>query len=111
MISFIENIHELRNVCAHNNRLLDFRCKADSKCLNALHSKYSIEDNSSRRYAYSVFVSMQCFLSPTEFKILSNTIRKRLNLLKKHLNSIDIQEILNLLKFPNEWLTQPRLKQ
>lgn len=54
---------------------------------------------------------MQCFFSPTEFKILSNTIRKRLNLLKKHLNSIDIQEILNLLKFPNEWLTQPRLKQ
>lgn len=33
MISFIENIHELRNVCAHNNRLLDFRCKADSKYL------------------------------------------------------------------------------
>lgn len=27
MISFIENIHELRNVCAHNNRLLDFRCR------------------------------------------------------------------------------------
>lgn len=111
MISFIENIHELRNVCAHNNRLLDFRCKADSRYFSALHLKYNIEDNNSRRYAYSVFVSMQCFLSPTEFKILSNTIRKRLNLLKKHLNSIDIQEILNLLKFPNEWLTQPRLKQ
>lgn len=111
MISFIENIHELRNICAYNNRLLDFRCKADSKYFNALHSKYNIEDNSSRRYAYSVFVSMQCLLGPTEFEILNNTIRKRLNLLKKHLNSIDIQEILNLLKFPNEWLTQPRLKQ
>ncbi|MGI1818562.1 Abi family protein [Lactobacillus johnsonii] len=111
MISFIENIHELRNVCAHNNRLLDFRCKADSKYFRPLHKKSNIEDNSSRRYAYSVFVSMQCFLSQTEFKILSNTIRKRMNLLKNHLNSIEIEEILNLLRFPSEWLAHPRLEQ
>lgn len=64
-------------LCAHNNRLLDFRCKTDSKYFRLLHKKSNIEDNSSRRYAYSVFVSLQCFLSQTEFKILSNTIRKR----------------------------------
>lgn len=57
MMSFIKNIHELRNVCAHNNRLLEFRCKADSRYFKTLHKKYNIEDNSSRRYAFSFFLS------------------------------------------------------
>ena len=111
MVSFVENIHELRNVCAHNNRLLKFRCKADSKYFPSLHQKYNIADNDNRRFVYSVFVSMQCFLSRIEFEILSNSIRKRLNFLSNHLNSIDIQEILQALKFPSDWLSKPRYKQ
>lgn len=111
MISFIENIHELRNLCAHNNRLLGFKCRADSKYFPTLHRVCGISNNDERRQVYSVFVGMQCFLSQTEFKILSNTIRKRLNLLNRHLNAIDIEEILDTLQFPHEWLEMPRLKQ
>lgn len=111
MISFIENIHELRNICAHNNRLLKFRCKADSKYFQPLHKKYNIDNADDRKFVYSVFVSMQCFLSKTEFKILNNSIRKRLNLLKNHLSSIDIQKILQALDFPSNWLEQPKQKQ
>lgn len=111
MISFVENIHELRNICAHNNRLLDSRCRADSKYFLPLHDFWKIRNNSSRRYTYSTFISMQCFLSKAEFEILSNTIRKRLNFLNNHLNSIDIKVILNSMKFPEDWLKRPRIKQ
>lgn len=111
MISFIENIHELRNICAHNNRLLNFRCKADSKYFQPLYQKYNVTNTDSRRFVYSVFISMQCFLSNTEFKILSNSVRKRLNHLRNHLNSIDIKKILETLDFPINWLEQPRCKQ
>lgn len=111
MISFIENIHELRNICAHNNRLLKFRCKADSKYFQPLHQKYNIPNNANRKFVYSVFISMQCFLSNTEFKILNNSVRKRLNHLRNHLNSIGIQKILETLDFPINWLEQPRCKQ
>lgn len=31
MMSFIENINDLRNVCAHNNRLIGFNCRRDSR--------------------------------------------------------------------------------
>lgn len=111
MISFVENIRELRNICAHNNRMLNFNCRADSKYFSPLHDLYKIKDNENRRQVYSIFLSMQCFLSPTEFKILSNTVRKKLNFLNNHLDSISIQEILNALDFPKDWLIQSKAKQ
>lgn len=111
MISFIENIHELRNICAHNNRLLGFQCRADSKYLPTLHQKWKISNINDRKGVYSIFVSMQCFLSKKEFKTLNNTVRRRLNFLNNHLESLDIEEVLTTLEFPNEWLEWPRLLQ
>lgn len=102
MISFIENIHELRNICAHNNRLLGFRCQADSRYLVELHGKWGIKNNDDRREVYPIFVSMQCFLSKKEFETLNNTVRKKLNFLNNHLNSINVEEIIKTLVFPNE---------
>lgn len=40
--SFIKNIHEIRNVCAHNNRLLAFKCRSDSIYFEPLHTKFNI---------------------------------------------------------------------
>ena len=61
MTSFVENINEVRNVCAHNNRLLDFQCRRDCKYWADLHSRYEINANDQRRSVFSVFISMQCF--------------------------------------------------
>lgn len=111
MMSFIENIRELRNICAHNNRLLKFRCRADSKYFASLDKLSGVKNTDSRKYAYSVLISMQCFLSPTEYRILSNTIRKKLNFLSNHLSSIKIGEILSAMGFPNDWLENPKFRQ
>ena len=29
MLSFVENINDIRNICAHNNRLIGFNCRRD----------------------------------------------------------------------------------
>lgn len=105
MLAFISNINEVRNVCAHNNRLLGFHCRRDDKYWAPLHNPYSITPNDERRDAYSVFLSLQCFLSKKEFQILHNTLRKRMNYLRNQLNSIDINQILSLLGFPDDWNT------
>lgn len=75
MISFVENINEVRNVCAHNNRLIGFNCRRDSKYWRILHENYQINSDDERRNVYSVFVSMQCFLSKIEYSALHNKIR------------------------------------
>ncbi len=111
MNSFTNNIREVRNVCAHNSRLLDFKCKASNKYYKDLHDKYGIASNSERNDVYNVFISLKCFLSKTQYAQLFNTIRKRTRNLENHLSSIQINEILSCIGFPPDWHKGPKLVQ
>ena len=103
LLSFMYNIYELRNVCAHGNRLLDFRCKRNVVYYQPLHSRYNIQRNEPRQSVYHIFIVLQCFLSNAEYAILHNTIRKRMNYLENKLSSISHNKILRLLGFPCNW--------
>ena len=103
MMRFVDNINEVRNICAHNNRLLGYSCKSDSKYWHDLHSLYGIENHDNRRNVYSVFLSLQCFLSRTEYATLNNKFRKSMHILANHLRSIDINTVLKELGFPDDW--------
>lgn len=46
LISYLNNIVELRNIVAHNNRVLGFNCRQNTIYNNELHSKYGIDKNS-----------------------------------------------------------------
>ena len=111
MMSFIENINEIRNVCAHNNRLIDFQCRRDSKYWSDLHNQYDISATNLRRSVFSVFISMQCFLSIMEFSTLHNTILK---LIKSHLinniKTVPANNILSTLGFPQDWFNTSKIK-
>lgn len=112
MISFTENIRQVRNICAHNNKLLDSKCKGDIKFYPDLHSLYGISRNSKRNDVYNVFISLQCFLSKTQYAQLHNTIRKRIITLDNRLNTINVNTILKSLGFPKDWHKKtPALKQ
>lgn len=111
MVSFIKNIHETRNICAHNNRLIYSNCRADSKYFKFLHEQYGIDSNDPRNNVYTTFISLQCFISYTEYAKLNNTIRKRIRTLENHLASIDVNDILTLLGFPKDWHLMPKIEQ
>lgn len=103
MLSFLSGINDVRNICAHTNRLLDFHCKADVKYLNPLHHKYGIETKDVRNTVYDVFIVLQCFLTKPEYGTLHNKIRKSMNRLDNCLSSITINQIISKLGFPNDW--------
>lgn len=103
MISFLENINDVRNICAHNNRLIGYQCRRDCRYWAPLHNLYGITPNDRRTNVYCVFLSLQCFLTITEYGTLHNTIRKRMNHLKNRLKSITINEILHTIGFPDDW--------
>lgn len=112
MNSFIKNIHETRNICAHNKHLLKFECRSDVTYLQQFHSLNNItNENGTRKSVYSTFISLQCFLSKTEYRILSNTIRKRMRNLNHKVKSININTILDALGFPDNWQECPALVQ
>ena len=103
MLSFINNINSLRNICAHNNRLIDYQCKSDSKYWAPLHKKYNNMPNDKRSSVYWVILSLQCFLSKAEYGRLHNTLLKQTNRLDRQLQSINANDILKRLGFPPDW--------
>lgn len=110
LVSFIKNIREIRNICAHNNRLLGFKCRADSRYFPELHSKH-FENSDERRDAYAAFISLKCFISKIEFAKLNNTIRKRIQRLDNQLTSISTNEVISHFGFPEDWHKLPTLPQ
>ena len=112
MNSLIKNIHETRNICAHNKRLLNYQCPSNSFYFEPLHSTNDISnEGGSRKNVYSTFISLQCFLSKTEFAILNNTLRRRMRHLNHKLESISINDILSSLGFPSDWQNREALPQ
>lgn len=108
MIDLLANLNELRNVCAHNNRMIGFHCRRDSRYWPELHKHYYTSKRSERRDVYSLYISLQCFLSETEFSFLHNTLRKRMRNLHNGLKSIEMNQILARLGFPENWhMTTP----
>lgn len=103
LLSFMYNIYEFRNICAHGNRLLDFKCKNNVVYYQPLHSLYNIQPTDPKQSVYHIFIVLQCFLSNVEYAILHNTIKKRMNYLENKLSTISHNKILGLLGFPNNW--------
>lgn len=103
MISFIENINDVRNICAHNNRLIGFTCRRDSKYWASLHDQYNINSSSKRNSIFSVFISLQCFLSKVEYANLHNRLRKQFFHLDNRIRTISINDIYEKLGFPKDW--------
>lgn len=103
MLSFLKNIKETRNICAHNNRLIGFSCRADSYYFQDIYCSYGIDKDDERRSVYSTMICLQCFLSKTEYANLQNTIRKRMNYFDNRVKSIDINKIIVELGFPINW--------
>lgn len=111
MLNFMKNILEIRNVCAHNKRIIGFTCHADAKYFSYLHDQYSIQVNDTRKDFYNTFIIMQCFLSKTEFGILNNTLKKRFKNLSNKLNTITINDIFQKMGFPQDWQLRAPLPQ
>lgn len=110
MISFLKNINQTRNICAHNNRLLNYNCHANSVYFAPIHDKAGLKTDNSRKSVYSTIISLQIFISHEEFVILWNAIRKRIRKLSNKLNSIDINIINHSLGFPTDWHLEDPLK-
>lgn len=111
LISFLENTLELRNVVAHNNRLLGFKCRGHVHYLPKLHDKYSITNESKKQDVYNVFIVMQCLLSKNQYALLHNTLLKKTKNLNNKLKTIDTNIILSCLGFPNNWYLTAKLPQ
>lgn len=103
LLSFIDNLRQVRNVCAHGNRLINFNTKQNIKFYNTVFDSYSVLKSDQRKKVYHIFIMLRCFLSKTQFNVMHNTFRSRIKYLDNKLTSISINIILNDLGFPDDW--------
>ena len=110
LISFLKNINEVRNKCAHNNRLLNFKCRSNSTFWGIIHNEEILMGDDSRKTVYSTIISLQCFISGAKFNSLWNTLRKKIIKLDAKIPSLDINIINRSLGFPDDWHENPARK-
>lgn len=109
--SFLANIRELRNVLAHDNKLIRFACRKSCVYFPPIHDLHQISANSARQDVFNIFLVMKVFLSAKDFSILHNTLLKRSISLKKKLKTIPVSEVYKAYGFPEDWDTHPHLEQ
>lgn len=95
-------VNELRNCCAHNNKLWDFKTRDSIPYIPEIYAGVTAK-NGTRSNFYSIFLSLQSLINPDEFKILNNTLRKRLRTTSKKIHSVDFNTVLEKYGFPKNW--------
>jgi abortive infection bacteriophage resistance protein len=109
--SFLANIRELRNVLAHDNKLIRFACRKSCVYFPPIHQYNKIDANSPRQDVFNIFLVMKVFLSAKDYSVLYNTLLKRSITLKNKLKTIPVSDIYKAYGFPENWDGYPQLEQ
>lgn len=98
--TFLYNIVEIRNIIAHDNKLLNYRCKKNIKYNKYLHAKYNIKEKEPRQDVFNVYIALSCFLSKNQYLEFTNTIKGEIKKLKKKISVEASEKIISALGFP-----------
>ncbi|WP_041137839.1 Abi family protein [Beduini massiliensis] len=111
VISYLDNLLEIRNLVAHNNKVLGYKCKQNTLYIKELHSNYNANPNSPRQSVFDIFIVMRCFLDKNQYIEMHNTVHKRIKNLKKNIKTIDPDKILDSLGFSQIWYDNGKIPQ
>ena len=95
-------INSFRNICAHNERLYDYRFINNTVDIN----KFIIHEYYNLRFKYSVFdliLVLKFFISPEEYDTLTILLTNSLVFLYKNFEEKIFIKVLNKMKFPKNW--------
>ena len=95
----IENIRQIRNISAHNNMLLNYKCEYNTPYNKDIHKIYNIKNNDTRQNVFSVFVSFQYFLEKSQFNNVHNRFRKAINKLKTAIDEEYFKKVMGSIGF------------
>lgn len=98
--AILENIRQIRNIVAHNNRLISFKCKRNIKHIPEIHNQ---DKRESRQTVYSTILTFKCFLDVEKYNNLENSL---ITLVKDFYscmgNKTHATKVLHSLGFPDE---------
>lgn len=94
----LKNLTSIRNIAAHSDRLFCFRDKY-TLSFKTIDKNYIVNGNSTN--LYMMLKALKLVLTPKLYTEMINRINKEINKLDKQLNSININDILKIMGYPN----------
>ena len=99
----LENLTELRNITAHNNKMLETTLKNDLPFYDDIHTPLNILNSDNRQSIYNSILYLKFFINYNQYAKINNTIRKRMNNLKgKIKNHSYTDKLFSSIGLPNE---------
>lgn len=93
-----------RNVCAHNERLFDFKYQQSRLKTTMIHRYFNLyTNNPSASNLFDVIIFLKYLLNEYEFSSLVEDIDFILQKLSRETNQIQKSQILKLMGFPQNW--------
>lgn len=100
----LDVLSRYRNVCAHNERLFDFKYKKSRLKTTSIHKHFNLyTNNPSASNLFDVVIFFKYLLSEYEFSKLTEDIDVILQELSRKTNQIQKSQILKLMGFPQNW--------
>lgn len=101
---YLEILNAYRNICAHDERLYNFRAKGKSVPINKFHEKFKIVNKDiGKNDPFSLLIALlDLLIKEDAFKVfyeLDNLFKD----FEKKLESMKITEILDFMGFPENW--------
>lgn len=103
MSVILDILTRYRNVCAHNERLYDFKYRRKHLKTTRYHKEFGITTNKNTANLFEVVISLKLLLKKDDFDCLINEIKNDLDLLSIRTNQIQRKQILQLMGFPENW--------
>lgn len=98
--SVIENVKEIRNICAHDNLILDYKCERGIQNIAPLHKAFDVGLNHKKDDVFNVIIAMQIFLYKEEYSQLEQGLKERIGILKKELDDQAFKKVMTHMGFP-----------
>ena len=101
--TFMEYLTNIRNICAHDERLYCYICFMRPPELPLM--RYFNLSNKSIKSYFGLVIVLKKFLSPDEFHFFYQNLSKLIVNLSLQIHTIHIKRVLKKMGFPNNWKT------
>ena len=108
LISMLNFMSTIRNICAHGNRLYCFKSKK-MLCDTKYHKSMNIPYDDSKGYLYgkydlfALMIIFKSLLSRAELNRLIKSVENNLKYVFSGIKTLSNEDILSMLGFPNNW--------
>lgn len=101
LISILNILSKFRNVCAHGERLYNYKTQTSFRTL-PIHSKVT-DFSVSKNDLFNVLLCFKQLLSKEQFDIFFEILKSQIDFLRKHWSKKYVSQILSEMGFPSAW--------